>query len=189
LSTTFTGLSKEICQQAWSVMQPSIEALHVSGLSNKFAGTVIVIDPRQIDRPKAEHSIDVFAKAIIFAGHVGDEEDPKYTQIALHKAYQTWKRKMPSSLIQQQHPELYEEGDTTWGGSTITASGLIVAFSGVQQVYDEAISEWVASTIRAICRDEMTKDDGVLANYERDGSFIGGEPALDGDFFALDKIT
>lgn len=173
----FTGISEEICKEAWAGTQPLIQHFADTKRFNKFKGTVVVVDPRVVDRPKSEHAREVFDAACIFVGFVGDDEDEKYTAVALSKAFVTWKTGLPSSIVQQQHPYAYSLGDTIWGGSTINDGGLIVAFSGVQQVHDEAISEIMASLIRSICRDEMTMDNGVLDLWQRtEGRIVSQVP-------------
>lgn len=176
-TTLFTGISTEICFEAWGGTQLLIKHFAEINRFNKNEGTIIVVDPRIIDRPKATHAQEVFDAAVIFTGYVGDKPVKKYTDVAHSKAFVTWQTGLPSSVVQQQHPYLYSEGNTFWGGSTITPGGLIVAFSGVQQVHDEAISEIMASLIRGICRDEMTKDDGVIEGWSKNQwSFIGPQP-------------
>jgi hypothetical protein len=46
----------------------------------------------------------------------------------------------------------------------------VVAFSGVQAVYDEAISGTMLRWIVALCQDGMTREGGVMS---QDTSFIG----------------
>lgn len=173
----FTGISEAICKEAWEGLLPTIAALAATGRFDKFEGTIVVVDPRPIDRPRQDHEQDVFNDAVIFTAFVGGEEAVKFTKVALSKAFISWKTGLPSSVVQQQHPYLYGVGDTFWGGSTVTAGGLIVSFSGVQQVHDEAISEMMASLIRSICRDEVTKDGGLIDSWSRtSSSFILDEP-------------
>ena len=75
---------------------------------------------------------------------------------------------LPSRQVQQESPHLYRHGDTKWGGSVVR-NGLIVAFSGVQAVFDEMIAGWMADAIIALCRNDMTKPDGIMAS---DSSFV-----------------
>lgn len=159
----FTGIDEDICAYAWELLQPSIKNLAEFGVTNKHAGVVIVLDP---DEPYSD-SIGI---PILFGDSVSDQDYEKYNEIACAKALVSWRTGLPSSLVQTEFPYLYREGDTKWGGSTVDAGGLVVAFSGVQAVYDELISEWMASTIRALCRNEMTRPGGVM---EHDSSFLG----------------
>ena len=150
----FTGITTEICQQAWEIITPSLAAASKDGVTNNHAGTVIVLDPQ---------TEEVIFSAVIDSEH---EKALMYSEIAKAKAEVSRRTGMPSSLVQTQDPDLYVEGDTNWGGSTVDEGGLVVAFSGVQAVFDEMIAEWMASAIRAICRDQMTE---VMV---ADGSFL-----------------
>jgi hypothetical protein len=175
----FTGLSEGICQRAWVGTESYIATMVTAGEFNKFAGTIIVVDPRVIDRPKDEHVDRVFDSAIIFTAFVDGVEDPNYTEVAYSKALVSWRTGLPSSIVQMSEPYAYSEGDTFWGGSTVLPGGLVVAFSGVQQCHDEAISEVMASTIRSISRDEMTKRDGVIETWDRTRhSFLTATPVM-----------
>jgi hypothetical protein len=175
----FTGLSEEICQRAWVGVESYIATMATAGEFNKFAGTIIVVDPRVIDRPKGEHADEVFDSAIIFTAFVDGVEDPNYTKVARSKALVSWRTGLPSSEVQRREPFAFAEGDTFWGGSTVTPSGMIVTFSGVQACHDEAISEVMASTIRSISINEVTKRDGVLDTWERTRhSFLTATPVM-----------
>ncbi len=154
----FTGLTSATCAEAWRITRASINQAFSEGTINKFAGTIIVLDP---------HNGEVLFEAHANRDHLKHE---LYAKIALAKARVSWKTGLPSRVVQQEAPHLYQEGMTKWGGAVIEHK-LVVAFSGVQAVFDEAISWTMLSWIFAICRDEMTKDDGVMAAKS---SFIGG---------------
>jgi hypothetical protein len=70
--------------------------------------------------------------------------------------------------VQQNAPHLYQPGWTKWGGSAVEYK-LVVAFSGVEAVFDEAISWSMMAWLLAMCRHEMTKPDGVMAS---DNAFL-----------------
>lgn len=153
----FTGLNEHICATAWETILPAVEAAASNGTTNKLAGCIVVLDLKQDYR--------------LFSRTIGEPEDnEKYIAIATAKAHISQKTGLPSSRVQQEFPYLYEAGDTKWGGSVVAPGGLVVAFSGVQAVFDEMIAEWMASAIRALCRWEMTKPDGVMST---DSSFLG----------------
>lgn len=154
----FEGVSPYICQLAFEACRPAIQAAAEMGLINKHAGTLIVLNPS--------------TGAVLFE-EVIDETHPsanKYSEIAGAKAFVSWETGLPSRVVQQEAPHLYEDGMTKWGGAVIEHK-LVVAFSGVEAVFDEAIAWMVLSWILGICRHEMTKPDGVMA---ADYSFIGG---------------
>lgn len=154
----FVGVSQYICQLAFEASLPAIKAAAEMGLINKYAGTLVVLDP---------HSGDVLFEQVVNEAH---ESRDKYTEIALAKARVSWETQLPSRVVQQTAPHLYQAGMTKWGGAVIEYK-LVVAFSGVEAVYDEAIAWMVLSWILGICRHEMTKPEGVMAG---DSSFIGG---------------
>ena len=143
----FVGLNEDFCAEAWEMILPAIAHGAHLGVLNKHAGCIVVLDPASDDFEV------LFTKTIN-----GEEADAKYVEIAHAKARVTHRTGLPSSLVQTQYPYLYQEGDTKWGGSTIDDGGLVVAFSGVQAVYDEMISEWMVAAIRALCRNDMVVD-------------------------------
>lgn len=155
----FTGLTSEICEKAWAIASATISHAYTMETVNKIAGTIIVLDP---------YSGEVLFQRKVAEGW-DEKDDEKYAEIALSKARVSWETKLPSRVVQQEAPHLYKEGMTKWGGAVIEHN-LVVAFSGVQAVFDEAIAWTMLSWIFGICRDEMTKPDGVMAS---ESSFIG----------------
>ena len=123
----FAGLSYEICAAAWNVIIPSAIAANIDGVTNKQAGTIVVLYP---------HTGDVAFMSRLNYNHPDAE---KYDRIAVAKAVVSKKTGLPSRQVQQEAPHLYLPGMTKWGGAVIR-NGLVVAFSGVQAVYDEAIA-------------------------------------------------
>lgn len=159
---TFTGISKEICEQAWNdVVAPTIRHMASVDLINKCDGFIVVVDPRASE----DLSWD---DRELFHASVNSVTTIKYAAIARDKAKLTASTGLSSSIIQTQAPHLYLDGDTKWGGSTIDDFGMIVAFSGVEAEFDEMIAEMMASAIRAICRNRMKS---IMAN--QDISYIG----------------
>lgn len=153
---SYSGLTKKICGDAWEIARASVIHAHDYGVTNKLAGTIVVLDP--------------WTGEVLFEEDADEDHEnaEKYCEIARAKARVSWETGMTSREVQQNAPHLYKPGMTKWGGSAVEYK-LVVAFSGVQAVYDEAISWSVLAWILAMCRDEMTKPDGVMAN---DSSFI-----------------
>lgn len=154
----FTGLNAEICRDAWVMCNASIVAAAHLGTTNKLAGTIVVLDP--------------WSGEIMFQARVDDrrplkpeyeEVAQKYDAIALSKARVGWQTGLTSRQVQQDAPHLYLSGMTKWGGSAIE-NKLVVAFSGVQAVFDECIAWNMLKWIIAICQNEMTKPDGIMAS-------------------------
>lgn len=155
----YAGLTRDICMQAWEIMLPSIVQAAATETINKEAGTLVVLNP--------------WNGEVLFMGRVDDNHPhrEKYDEIALAKARVSWETGLSSREVQQNAPHLLKPGMTKWGGSAIEFK-LVVAFSGVQAIFDEAISWSVLAWILGICRNEMTKEDGVMMSDE---SFIMGE--------------
>ena len=72
------------------------------------------------------------------------------TDVARGKARIHFRTGRPSLEIQARRPHALIVGDTIWGGSA-SHEGLIVAASGVQSSFDEAISAMVAAILWALC--------------------------------------
>lgn len=159
----YSGLTEDICQQAWEIVLPSIEHAAATDVTNKQAGTIVVLDPYTGDL--------LFVEAV-------DPNHPdvrKYDEIAHAKARVSWETGLPSRIVQQEAPHLYKPGMTKWGGAVIEHR-VVVAFSGVQAVFDEAIAWSMLAWIFAFCRNEMTKPDGTMANND---SYIRAKPTPD----------
>ena len=87
----FTGISKEICAQAWDILLPAIEKAAALEVTDGLRGTIIVIDPAS---PTHE---------VLFTGHVGEQEDP-FLENATGKAKVTLRVGMDSSRVRQDFP-------------------------------------------------------------------------------------
>ena len=152
-----TIITEKMLSKAWEVTREALEALHADGISSKNDGYIVVFAPG-IEDP-------------IFTRFIMRTTPRKYRDIAHAKAALSLRTGKPSRVVQQEAPFLYQNGDVKFGGSSVR-DGLVVAFSGVQSVYDEMLCEIFISVIVAMCRDEMTNPDGILAG---DSSWIGGE--------------
>src|SRR6476620_4812529 len=122
----FRGVDHDICQIAWQTIMPAVVEAARTQITNKLDGTIIVIDPT-----KSHTYYDPSFKDVLFEASVISTPDPKYRMVAMDKAIVTARLRMPSCRVQQEFP-YYKKGDVKWGGATIDAGGLIVAFSGVQ---------------------------------------------------------
>lgn len=162
--STFKGLDKAICEKAWRITLKAVEEAYQNGVTNKYAGSLCVCYARTNDHEEFADSI-VFDDDIV-SGHPNAEF---YAGYAFRKAKVSWQTGLPSRVVQQEAPFLYTPGMIKWGGSVVQ-NGLIVAFSGVQAVHDEAIANTMLGWIVSICRDEMTKPDGVM---ESESPFVG----------------
>lgn len=168
-------ITEDICAKAWDMISPAVAKVNGMGITNKYAGTVVVFNPNADPRlPVNGHNGHVLFEARIVNDEISVSDRSKYTTIAIAKAEVSFRTGLPSRQVQQESPHLYKDGDTKWGGSVVR-NGLIVAFSGVQAVFDEMIAGWMADAIIALCRNEMTKPDGVMAS---ESSFILSDGAV-----------
>lgn len=158
---SFTGINAEICRRAFTMVGASIADSADMDILSKSAGTLVVVSPHL--RP-VTGSLEEFNQAVLFTACVneGHPDREKYDEIAWSKAYISWLYGITSSQVQTDHPYLYQEGMTKYGGSTVLPGRLVIAFSGVQACFDEMISEWMGSAIKGLCRHEMTRDHGVM---------------------------
>lgn len=157
----YTGLTPKICKTAWEICLPSLVVAAERGITNRLGGTIVVLDPRN-----GEPLFSAVANP-----HHSDRY--KFDDIAQAKARVSWNTGLSSRQVQQDAPHLYLPGMTKWGGS-VTENKLVVAFSGVQAVFDEAIARMMLNWILALCQNEMTKPDGVMASSS---SYVGGDPS------------
>lgn len=149
-------LTAKLCDRAWQIVRTSVLQAYAVGLTNKFAGTLVVLSP--LDG-------EVLYLVRVDNGH---PDRGRHDANALAKAKLSWRTKLSSREVQESAPHLLAVGDTKWGGS-VFRHGLAVGFSAVQAVYDEMIAGWTADTVIAMCRDLMTMPGGVM---ESDSSFL-----------------
>lgn len=160
--TAFTGLTAQICQQAFDLILPSIQAAARNGTTNKLAGHFVVLNPAVPYEAKYNDATRTgeFDELVLWQQDINPNspELAKYTAIAEAKALTSFQTGLPSHLVQVQYPSLYLPGMTKWGGSAVAGVGpvkLIVSFSGVQWNFDQMFSEWLLSAIQALCLQEM----------------------------------
>ena len=155
----YTGLTSEICKVAWEISLEAVEKAAHKGVINKWAGTLIVLNP---------HDGEVLFRAQVNPQHPMAD---MYDEIALAKARVSWETGLPSRQVQLDAPHLYRPGMTKWGGAVVK-NGLVVSFSGVQAVFDEATSWTVLNWILALCQYEMVRPGGVM---DGESSYIEGQ--------------
>jgi len=171
----YTGLTKDICERALEVVEPAILAASARGIIKRGDGCLIVCDPSIPYEPKYKTAGPSFEEGVVIFEHQyasGSESwEHPYDLIALSKAFIGWKTGKPSRQVLMEAPHLYEVDMTKYGGSAVE-NGLVVAFSGVEEYFDQMISEMMVAAIKGVCLHEMFKPDGVMATADLD--FIGG---------------
>lgn len=152
-------LTHDMCVKAWDIILPSIARAAEVGLTNKFDGTLLVLDPTIQYR----HGVSVINDAILFTRRVIVSSTPTvYDNVVEEKAEVSWRTGRSSREIQQTAPHLYQEDDVKWGGSVVR-DDLIVSFSGVQAEFDEWIAGMMADLLIAMCRNAMSHEYGLMA--------------------------
>jgi len=127
-------------QQALSLAEPAILRL-MQTVTNKKALHIVILG----------HDGEVLHEADIGPDVVADRERLlQCTDVARGKARIHFRTDRPSLEIQARRPNALIVGDTIWGGSA-EHEGVIVAASGVQSSFDEAISAMVAAILWALC--------------------------------------
>ena len=143
----FTGITREICEQAWQIVEPGIARAAELDLVWAYTGTLIVLDPIADDG------------SVLFQAHAGAEINEPTVGYAKAKAALVHRTRRDTSTLRNATPHLYTAGDVKFPGGVIR-DGLIVAYSGVQGELDEMIAEWFASAVRGICRVQFNGPDG-----------------------------
>jgi len=138
------------------------------------AGTVVVLKPGVFStsvpvrtRARSIEGCEISSVSEDHVLYVESLDSPnasdRFLELALAMAYVSLRTGQPGRVVQQEMPHLYKEGMTKWGGSVVRG-GLIVAFSGMQAVFDEMIAGWMADALIALCRHEITRPAGVMEN-------------------------
>jgi len=143
----FTGITREICEQAWQIVEPGIARAAELEVVWSFTGTLVVLDPIADDG------------SVLFEAHAGGKVNEPTVEFAKAKAALVHRTRRDTSSLRDSAPHLYAAGDVKWPGGIIR-DGLIVAYSGVQGELDEMIAEWFASAVRGICRVQFNGPDG-----------------------------
>ena len=182
-------LTEQMCVTAWEISLRSIRQMYRLGVTNRLAGWVVVVNPTIYFSDPCAPS---FNDALLFEGWINgsEEEAATYRPVALAKANLSWRTGLPSREVQQ-NPHLYEIDDVKWGGSVVKR-GLVVAFSGVQAVFDEAIAAMEAELSIGMCRNEMTRPGGVMdssSHYVRHPLLAGAQLDIVGSEVEADMAS
>jgi len=121
---------------------------------------IVVLDPL------APHD-GGFERAILHEHSINRERwDADYAAFARAKAQLSWRTGMDSHRVQALAPHRLEPGDTLLWGS-VCLDGIVVAVSGMQAWYDEALALTVAAFLRALAKGRAVRAAG-------DGLFLPG---------------
>lgn len=117
--STFVGLGRSQCAAAWALVEPAVAAAARAGVTERLAGTVLVVGPRHPVR-----TVDDLRRQVLSHGYVGGQvgatdDGELYTSYALAKAFTSARAGLPSRQVRQESPHLLEPGMTKWGGSAV----------------------------------------------------------------------
>lgn len=151
-------LTLTMARKAVDLTIPSLDAMAEQGVI-KRPHRYIVVMSGSTNLKSTAHELWADPHVSIYEFPFGDRAEwtGDYGRIARSKAMLTHFHRMPTQIIQERCPYLLEEGDTTYFGSAY-ADGLTVACSGVEPWFDEMISWWVLSAIRALSIDAVKKN-------------------------------
>lgn len=153
-------LNQRIAGQAIGLAEPLITHLARTGTTRR-SDLFVLVGLR-----------DERGRLLIFAEKgFGDEDgwEHNYRAIARGKADITARTGLPSREVQLLRPELLRPTDVKYWGSVI-GGDVVVAVSGVQPWYDEAIATSILALVRALIQDELT----ALSEASPDSDTYGG---------------
>lgn len=133
----FTGISPQLCADAWALILPSLEAASAAGKFDRPLGALVVLNPADA------------AGAPLFTGVLGD--GASFAEYAEAKARVALRTGHDTTELRDHLPHLYQEGDIKWPGGVLR-DGLAMGFSGIQGEYDQMVCEWFASAVKAVAR-------------------------------------
>jgi hypothetical protein len=143
----FTGITREICEQAWGLIEPALNHGADLGIVNGYKGSLVVLDPIAGDG------------SIFFTAHPGGEVHQETLGFATAKAAVAFRTGRDTSTLRTHYPHLYTAGDIVYPGGVVR-DGMVVAYSGVQGEIDEMVAEWFVSAVRALARLAFVAPDG-----------------------------
>lgn len=167
----FAGLTAAHCAAALDLVSPSIEEI-LGRVAKRYAGNLVVGNPSTPREPKYKKwSVDPddpFEELVLFETQWGDVSrwTAPFREVSRSKLFASWKLQMATRRMQVEAPWAYEEGWTKWPGSIWLPGNLVIAFSGVEDYFDEMICMLMHAGIWGVCMREMHGPDGVMANSD-----------------------
>jgi len=144
-------LTEDMVKQAIPIVEAAYNEMQQRDMLKRPHLFMVVLDPTKPYFPNA-----VFDRIILYerAFTSSDGWEDPYDQFARQKAKASWRTGLPTRVIRECAPHLLKEGNTVHGGSVVH-DGLVVACSGVQPWFDEAIAGIASAVIRGIANEKM----------------------------------
>jgi hypothetical protein len=150
-----TGLCDiELAERALDIARPMLEraiADERMGKSGYMHGVIM--------NPACPPAVCAFTEALLHEWTLGDADgQPElYRRLAREKARLSWLHGADTQLLQTQRAHLLSRGDVTLWGSVVV-DGIVVAISGLDAWYDEALSGAVAMCLRGAMKDRLVRE-------------------------------
>ena len=143
------GADREMAMDAVDFVRPLLEsALRAQSMGQSGVLYVVVMDPTK--RP----GDCAFEQAILFEHGFGKERgawDADYAWYAREKARLSWEFQRDSGVLQCSSPHLLQpQHARVWG--SVWLDGIVVAISGLEPMFDEALSGVIAMCLRGFAK-------------------------------------
>lgn len=143
----------DAAHEAVALVRPMIEAvLARPALCGSGVIALVVMDPaRDPARSASDHDFDAAVLHECSFGKPVSDWDANYFGFARAKAALSWRLREPGETLQGPRAHLLREGDSLLRGA-IVHDGIVVAASGAEVWYDEAVATAVAAALRAVAQ-------------------------------------
>ena len=145
-------LTKEVVEKAVDILRPCIKEFLRSHTKRQHLAIVVTAveainppDPLRVSFKERCYLVDAIGDS--------DERLDTYTTVALSKAEMSVRTGKGTHELQ---PQYRRTGDTLYSGSVVT-NGIVVACSGVQGYFDEAIAGMIAAMIQGLCKHKFAQ--------------------------------
>ncbi len=143
-------LTKELVKKALPIITGAHELFWDMDLLKRKDLHMVIMDPGK------PYGTCGFKEAMLFEHSFTPPKywEHPYAGIARQKASVTWRTGHPSRIVRECMPHLLAAGESRYGGS-VNVDGLVVAASGVQPWYDEALSGIAAHVLKGVANEYM----------------------------------
>ncbi|AJC22391.2 hypothetical protein [Pandoraea pulmonicola] len=150
---------REAAIEALELLMPTLlSAMHNDTVSQSGCLHIVVMDPAM------GPDVATFEESILYELSLPDRKqwDADYGAYARAKARVSWLTGKDSRVVQLCEPHRLRRGDTNLWGS-VAQHGIVVAVSGAQPHFDEALAGCVAHCLRAVAQHRANRTSETLA--------------------------
>jgi hypothetical protein len=144
-------LTPGLVHEAFELVRPQIEATLKSRAKREHLAIVVTapeaINPRNPDKS--------FKDDCYLVTGIGDKDDWEhdYEAVALSKADESARTGKGTAKLAPHY--LLDEDTVYWG--SVVIEDIVVACSGAEAYFDEMFSGWIATAIKALCKEKFAK--------------------------------